>query len=280
LRESFTGSIEPVLKAIARSALVRLLPRWTYTVRHGRSVGLRRRGGFGFIPAFLRHSSPEDRFICRLPLKGFTVYDVGGFEGVYSIFFARAVGHEGRVIVFEPNPTNAMKIVDNVAINGFTNVVLRELALGVRRGKTALWYDASDAGRGTLVTAGDSGFIGSIGRLSSIDVSVEALDDVIAAGEPPPDLVKIDVEGAEYDVLLGAQETLARVSPLLLIEVHGESEERKVENAQRVIALVEAYGYSAWHVETARVVSASSAHLAREGHLYCTPAAVESPDVV
>jgi hypothetical protein len=58
--------------------------------------------------------------------------------------------------------------------------------------------------------------------LSDIKVAVARLDDLLSAGEiPPPDFVKIDVEGAEVEVLEGARETLARFGPTLIVELHG-----------------------------------------------------------
>src|SRR5688572_5752212 len=74
-----------------------------YTVRSGVAKGLKRRGGFGFIP---RDISREEAFLAAMDFRGKTVFDIGAYEGIYTLFFARAVGAKGRVVTFEPNPVN------------------------------------------------------------------------------------------------------------------------------------------------------------------------------
>ena len=100
-----------------------------YTVRHGLAKGLKRRGGLGFVPQVGALTS-EEVFLENLSWTGTTVYDVGGFEGIMSLFFARCVGPTGRLITFEPNPANYAAIVANVALNGFAHVDVRPIAVG------------------------------------------------------------------------------------------------------------------------------------------------------
>jgi hypothetical protein len=66
---------------------------FTYTTRSGIAAGLRRKGGLGFLP---RSVSDEELFYQSLTLSGKTVYDVGSYEGIFSLFAARAVGEGGR----------------------------------------------------------------------------------------------------------------------------------------------------------------------------------------
>src|ERR1700682_6385710 len=90
----------------------------TYTIRHGLATGMRRKGGLGFLPVALRETA-EERFLSSLNLAGKTVYDIGGFEGVLTLFFARKAN---SVITFEPNPRNYQRCADNVRLNALTNV--------------------------------------------------------------------------------------------------------------------------------------------------------------
>ena len=85
---------------------------YVYTVQHGLAKGLKRRGGFGFLPK--SGLSKEERFLIELDIRGQTAYDIGGWEGVFTIFLARSVGQAGRVIVFEPNPLCQACILNNV----------------------------------------------------------------------------------------------------------------------------------------------------------------------
>ncbi len=126
------------LAQATKSLLGPLLRDRVYTVRRGPAKGLRRRGGFGWIPERLSGISAEHRFLRTLRLEGLTAYDVGAFEGVVTFCLSRAVGATGRVVAFEPNLSNVARLRENVAINGFENVEIREVALGREPGTATL----------------------------------------------------------------------------------------------------------------------------------------------
>jgi hypothetical protein len=74
-------------------------------------------------------------------------------------------------------------------------------------------------------------------------VPAVTLDDFVAAGDPPPQLVKIDVEGGEYEVLLGGKELFANQRPLLIVEVHHQ------RAAEQITAWLDEYQYCAhWSI--------------------------------
>ena len=80
-----------------------------YVVRHGLAKGLKRRGGLGFVPQMGRLSL-EETFLEGLDLAGQTVYDIGGYEGVFTLFFARRVGPSGRVVTPLPAFSRAQPV--------------------------------------------------------------------------------------------------------------------------------------------------------------------------
>src|SRR5262245_19256770 len=119
-----------LLRQVAR-ALEPLTAWKTYRIRHGLARGLLRRGGYGFLARGEVPLSGEEAFLEGLNLRGLTIYDIGGFEGLYTLFFARAVGPTGRVICFEPIPASRQRILANVRANAFTDrVQVEENALG------------------------------------------------------------------------------------------------------------------------------------------------------
>ena len=229
-----------------KDALTRALRpffNFPYVARGGLARGMRRRGGVGFLPG--RRLTPEERWLAQQPWAGRVVYDVGAWEGVFTLFFARAVGAAGQVIAFEPNPSNAARLRENLALNGLTNARLVELALGERTGSAWLAAPAGASGRGVL-TATPTGQA----------VAVQTLDGLIAAlGLPAPNFVKIDVEGAELAVLRGGADTLARCRPALLIEVHPQAD------YAALWAFLDALGYAMRCVETGQALSAPAAPL-------------------
>ncbi len=258
-----------MLRRTVIATLQPLVADHVYTVRHGLARGLRRRGGLGFVPQFGARSA-EEQFIERLSLDGDVVFDVGGYEGIFTLFFARRVGPLGRVITFEPNPRNYRRITENVRLNGFAQVQVRQVALGSAPGRASLVFPSDETARGSLEQhIADT--IRHEKQVDAIEVEVDTLDRQIASGLPDPDLVKLDVEGLERDVLEGMTSLLARRRPRLYIEVHGADVARKLENVTSVVEFLWRHGYGVLHVESGLAID-SPARIAGaiRGHLYCT----------
>ena len=240
----------------------------TYTIRHGVATGLKRKGGIGFIPQ-LFPPTKEERFLSDLDLVGKTVYDIGGFEGIFTIFFAKSVGKNGKVITFEPNPQNFSKLLENVKLNNFDNIVkLQQLALGRKKEKVTFAYHPSAPARGSVqkgITTRISGKNGE--KISQVDV--DSLDNQVRAENlPKPDIVKIDVEGLELDVLFGMRETIRKYRPKLIVEIHGMDEEKRVKQAEDVVKFLVENKYFLYHIESNRIINMDNSHLAKEGHIY------------
>jgi FkbM family methyltransferase len=239
-----------------------------YTARSGLTRGLRRKGGYEFLP-LPRRTTSEETFLQRLDLLNRTVYDIGGGRGRFTLFFARASGVNGRVITFEPNPVNYQSIVEQVALNGFSNVLVRQTGLGASAGTATLAFRPSDPGRGSV---SEAIVRRTLSRSDAVTVTVEVdtLDHQIAAlGLPSPEFIKIDVEGAEFGVLNGAAVTLSRHRPALFLELHGTDVQDKSRNARRIVQSLADMDYMVWHVESDRPVEVARAEEVREGHLFC-----------
>jgi len=238
-----------------------------YTVRSGVAKGLKRRGGFGFIP---RQMSQEEMFLARLDLCGKTVFDVGGYQGIYTIFFARAVGPRGRVVTFEPNPVNHASILDNVQLNRFGNVVVKQMALADRRGRADFVFPIREPARGTL-RADYQASLATRFESRKIAVTLDTLDNQLAEF-PAPDLIKIDVEGAELEVLRGMPMLLQEYRPALFIEVHTGVDVRQLV---RLLADAE---YELCDIENDIRITPDNVTRFQNGHLYCcTRAATLAP---
>jgi FkbM family methyltransferase len=260
---------QTMLRRTVIATLQPLVADRVYTVRHGLARGLRRRGGLGFVPQWGAPSA-EERFLEALTLDGQTVYDVGGYEGVMTLFFARRVGTNGRVVTFEPNPHNVQKIAENVRLNGFTRVSVRPIALGAIPGRATLVFPSDETARGSL----ESHIAGDILKEKSaltVDVEVDTLDRQVATGLPLPDLVKLDVEGLERDVLEGMRTLIATHRPRLYIEIHGADPQHKLDNVTSVASCLWSAGYEIRHIESGSPLTGpGDLPQAIHGHIYCT----------
>ena len=140
---------------------------------------------------------------------GDVVFDIGAHVGYYTLLAAHLVGPRGRVVAFEPLPANLEILRQHLRLNKVTNVEVVAAALSDRAG-TASFAVAADRSMGSLADHGE------------LEVRVEVLDQLLASGRlPAPDCIKIDVEGAEYRLLSGARECLARHRPQLFLATHG-----------------------------------------------------------
>lgn len=258
--------------------------RWNkprpYRARHGLARGMKQIGGIGLIlptfiqqePEYAEYAVLEEAFLRSLDYRGLTVYDVGAFQGVLTLFFGQRVGSDGKVIAFEPHPLNYQRVVENVGLNDLRNVTIRNVGVGKASGEFELVAPAGGLTGRASATAGAKQELEAKGLgTQTFRVPVISLDEEIGRSSlPGPDLVKIDVEGLELDVLLGMEETIVACKPRLFVENHGAGPEAKRANAARVVDLLARHGYEMHHVESDQPVDASTSDRAAVGHLYCT----------
>jgi FkbM family methyltransferase len=241
-----------------------LFDDFTYTVPHGLLAGMKRKGGLGWVPV-KRKASKEDHFLERLDLAGKVAYDVGAFQGLMTMFFAKQAR---QVIAFEPNAANRKRIEENLALNEITNVVIHPYGLSTSAGVAKLSFDPLMPGAGSI-DAVISKTIAEHRGSKALEIELRTLDDEVANGLPAPDFIKIDVEGAELEVLKGGPKTLAR-RPALFLEMHGETMNDKRCKVAAIVEFLLSVGYeSIRHVESDRLITSANSAEAAQGHLYC-----------
>jgi FkbM family methyltransferase len=163
--------------------------------------------------------------------------DVGANIGWYALLLATAFP-DGLVYAFEPNPSTAAALDRNVALNGVQNVVVRRCAVADRPG-TATLFDTG---------SGDSGKYSLRGGVHGVDVPVETLDEALADVKRPVSLIKIDVEGFEPEVLLGASRTIEAHRPHIVFESTPRWYEEKRSALRDALSVLEREGYRTYDV--------------------------------
>lgn len=148
--------------------------------------------------------------------RGQTFVDVGSNKGEFALMAAAQAGESGRVLVFEPEPSNCEWIRKSVELSGYNQVVkLFQIALSDTKGEAEL-YLGSVSGHHTLLPdrAGCTG--------ESIEVRAGTLDQVLQqSGDLAVRMIKVDVEGGEMGVLRGARRTLLEnPDVILLLDIH------------------------------------------------------------
>jgi FkbM family methyltransferase len=145
------------------------------------------------------------------------VVDIGANIGYYTLIAARLVGKKGTVYAFEPEPTNYKLLCENIAINGYTNVVPIEKAVSNATGKTKLYVNAAIA---DVSSFAKDNVLTHSKNLDCLEVETITLDDFFerTVGDDRIDLMKIDVEGAEELVVDGAERVLRNNRLKVLME--------------------------------------------------------------
>jgi FkbM family methyltransferase len=159
------------------------------------------------------------------------VIDVGANLGNHTVFFA-AVMKARAVVSFEANPKTFEALSETIRVNGLSNVGARNQAVSNHAGRVRIHTEhAPDSLNLAYVTPSANGAIVAV-----------RLDDVSCDGKVT--LIKVDVEGHEFEVLAGAAQLLQRDRPVLCIEMHHRRDMARVGGwlARRGYVIVERSG--------------------------------------
>jgi FkbM family methyltransferase len=194
----------------------RLLPRGPteVTIRSGPARGLRividaQREKFYWTG---NHEPHVQRELTRVLEPGMTFWDIGAHAGFFTMLASRAVGEPGAVHAFEPQPDNRSRLFDTVERNHAGNVTVHGFALSETRGEAVLHGRQASATWSLVERRGENG---------GVRVQCRTLDEV-SQFVRAPDVIKIDVEGAELSVLQGGCRLLRHQHPVVIVEFMNE----------------------------------------------------------
>jgi FkbM family methyltransferase len=209
------GPRSKVIDPLADS--MRLIPS---TMNHGPMRGLLFTGG-DTVGYSLGASEPTVQRAVETHLqRGDVFYDVGANVGFLSLLAAKSVGPDGHVYCFEPQPSVLPLLTRNLEQNGYSNYDVIEAAVSDRPGHAKLELNARGrSGEARLASARAGHDVTSPRSGHAVDVRVVTLDELDL---PAARLVKIDVEGAESQVLRGMARVMREHRPTLIIEIHDE----------------------------------------------------------
>lgn len=201
-----------------RGARIMLTPRngWLKSrLRNGVVVYGRNLPGHGGRGIYLDRDmiEPEFNHLDMFLEPGAVFIDIGANTGIYTLKAAQKLGPKGIVIAVEPTPFVFTSLVRNVRENGFANVRLRNLCCGKSTG-LANFYQNFDRPVAFSLKQHDE-------KAAPLSVLCVALDDLLEWEMPGRvDFIKMDVEGAEPEVIAGARKTIQTYRPVILAEIH------------------------------------------------------------
>jgi FkbM family methyltransferase len=182
-----------------------------------------------------------DEFVgfMRLASNARILWDVGALFGFFSLAFTLK-GADRRALAFEPNPSSRAKLEECLHLNLAAKVEVFDCAVGLpgkmvkfERGfhytaiaESPVWLNEKNSTQGETVS-----------------IATVSIDELIERNLTPPDIVKIDVEGHEFDVLRGAKKLLLAKKPLLTIELHPGLLARRGTSGPAIAEYLEEAGY-------------------------------------
>lgn len=189
---------------------------------------------------------------------GDTCWDVGAYLGYFSAIMARKAARP--VHCFEPLAANRARLERQAALNSDAPLSILPYALGSEAGECEFLV-MPDSSMGKLA---QSTFQSGRAAAERLHVPLRTMDDLVATGEvPAPSFIKIDTEGAEFQVLSGGRRVLQMARPRIVLEFHG------CDDDPRLLELLAELNYECRVVETGEVAALSS--LQPGQHLLCRP---------
>ncbi|MGF1539575.1 MAG: FkbM family methyltransferase [Pleurocapsa sp.] len=185
------------------------------TIGHGIAQGLKFNTGESCPELALgTYEVPIQNIFAQQLKAGDVFYDIGANVGFFTIIAAKLVGNKGKVYAFEPGKDNASSIRHNATLNDFSQIEVIEKAVAETSGQGELLLAKYSGGHALATADAPPDLAGKV------TVDLVSIDELIAQNQiAPPNFVKVDVEGAELEVLKGMKETIKTYQPTIIYEI-------------------------------------------------------------
>lgn len=193
-----------------------------------------------------------EAFYNQLDLDGTTIIDIGAHIGRHAIPLAKKIGPAGLLYAFEPIPLIRNRLNENIYASGLNNVVVLPFALSTKREVADFTYVPNLPEESGLKERRIYNDIPS--EFQKIKVGVFQLDDLIPLGSKVS-FLKIDVEGGELDVFLGASNLLESSRPIVAFECGAASFLGYHEAPDRIFDIFDALGYQIFAITGERILT-------------------------
>jgi FkbM family methyltransferase len=192
----------------------------------------------------------ETDYLTKILKKGDIFVDIGTNIGLFSLIASKIVGDEGTVLSFEPAPLTFSRLKENIGLNDFKNVDIRNIGLSDSKGELTFYVsnNGHDAWNSFAPSQDDK-------LESSIQVPVSSLDmELKDIDKTKIKLVKIDVEGWEKFVLYGGKDFLINYSPIVMIEFTEENTFNAGYPVYELYDIMQDFGYVWYRISKGELV--------------------------
>ena len=193
------------------------------------------------------HERYEADLVQRLLGEDDVFWDIGANVGYFTLVAATALKNRGQIIAFEPGKNAYARLTENLALNPWRNIQTYPVAVADREGEAVLHLlgDIADSSA-SLYPAAQAQAGQEVCRTVALDHFLDS------EGLRPPDLIKLDAEGAELAVLQGAKGIIAHTPPLFLMEMEEKNLRAAGASKAAVAQFLTGCGYRAAHLSKGR----------------------------
>jgi FkbM family methyltransferase len=169
--------------------------------------------------------------------KSAVILDIGANIGITAMYFSK-LNTGANIIAFEPHPHTYERAMQNLSKNDFRNIDFRMMGLGEKKERLKLYeVNPNNPGMNRIIP-GQQNF-------PYVEIFISTLDEFVREQNiDTVDFVKIDVEGFEYSVIKGGENTLRKYKPVLFIELDDNNLRENNSSAAGLISLLTSYGYT------------------------------------
>jgi len=197
--------------------------------------------------ALYLHGSYQDDVLCALRAllsPGRVLWDVGANYGLMSIYVDRVFAGAVTTIAFEPSPIVLPELRRNLALNGCKSVRVEPICLSDRVGKVRFFTSSDHSWNATLIES----FARAAGEDVEIEVDSSTIDECVER-LPAPDVIKVDVEGAEHLVVSGGRRFLKSAATSIVAEYNVQALEEAGLDGRRYLDLYRELGYEVHYLK-------------------------------
>lgn len=186
------------------------------------------------------YEKPNFTFLQQHIGEGSVVLDIGAHIGLFACYAAKSMNGKGMVFAFEPTPATNALLQQTVAINKMSGVIEpRNEAMGIAPGKTTFYIsNIKGDNSNSLVNYLEDR------EMKGIDITVSSVDSFVQEKKlSKVSFIKIDVEGAEYDTIRGAETTLKTLRPVCILAIHPVGIREKGDTLEAIYDFVKSCNY-------------------------------------
>jgi len=177
------------------------------------------------------------------------VFDIGAHIGICALPISRVIKKGGLYYSFEPAEANRKHLETHLKINNVDNVIVVPCLVGDKCGNCVEFYESSsDSGMNSLCQPENKGSI-----YNKVVKEQITLDSFVAKNGCIPELIKIDVEGAEISVLRGAEDVLMKYHPEIILSIHPKHIKRLGHTVSELTALAHELDYQIYNIDGSHV---------------------------